>query len=38
MPESDIIVWDDEWISTGCVITSPLSVRKEIEEHVKKIS
>ena len=36
MPGSDIIVWDDEWVPTGCVITSPLSVRKEIEEHAKK--
>lgn len=38
MSGSDIIVWDDEWIPTECVITNPLSVRKEIEKHTKKIS
>lgn len=36
MPGSDIIVWEDKWIPTGCVITSPISVRKEIEECAKK--
>ena len=36
MSKSDIIMWEDSWIPSNCIITSTRSVRTEIEKHAKK--
>lgn len=36
MSGSDILIWEDSWIPSMCVISSSISTRKELEESASK--